>query len=74
MAVAFMLASPHGQPLLMSSYFANEEYQGTPSTDDLEVLHVVYTDDGGCASGWICEHRWKAIYGMVQFRNTVGGM
>ena len=25
-----------------------------------------------CGNGWICEHRWRQIYGMVQFRNAVG--
>lgn len=72
MAVAFMLAWPHGQPLLMSSYFSNDDYQGPPSSSKEEILHVEYTDNG-CVSGWICEHRWRAIYGMVTFRNTVAG-
>ena len=26
----------------------------------------------GGANGWLCQHRWQAIAGMVGFRNAVG--
>lgn len=29
--------------------------------------------DGSCENGWICEHRWRQISGMVEFKNVVEG-
>jgi hypothetical protein len=31
-----------------------------------------FYSDGSCGNSWICEHRWKALANMVQFRNLAG--
>ena len=28
--------------------------------------------DDTCGNGWVCEHRWRQIYNMANFRNVVG--
>jgi len=61
MAVAFMLAYPYGYPLLMSSFFFNNPNQGPPLS-------------GTCGDGWVCEHRWRQIFNMVEFRKVVEGI
>jgi alpha-amylase len=61
LAVAFMLAHPYGYPQLMSSYHFTDSDHGPPAP-------------GGCgAPGWVCEHRWTTIAGMVGFRNVTSG-
>jgi alpha-amylase len=61
MAVAFMLAYPYGYPLLMSSFFFDDQKEGSSLS-------------GTCGNGWVCEHRWRQIYNMVEFRNVVEGI
>ena len=50
----------------MSSYYFTNSDQGPPSSGV----------DGGknCEDGnnWVCEHRWKGIANMVQWRNIAG--
>ncbi|KAI8436619.1 hypothetical protein MSG28_010127 [Choristoneura fumiferana] len=29
--------------------------------------------DNSCGNGWVCEHRWRQIYSMVDFRNVAAG-
>jgi alpha-amylase len=61
LATAFMLAHPYGYPSVMSSYEFSNSDQGPPAP-------------GGCgAPGWVCEHRWTTIAGMVGFRNVTSG-
>lgn len=70
MAVGFMLAWPHGQPRVMSSYYFNKTDQGPPCNSDESIANVQFKD-GLCTNGWTCEHRWRQIYNMVKFRNLV---
>lgn len=35
--------------------------------------YLIKFKDGTCGNGWVCEHRWRQIYHMVDFRNVVRG-
>ncbi|XP_055915746.1 alpha-amylase A-like [Eupeodes corollae] len=73
MATAFMLAYPYGTTRIMSSFAFTDVDQGPPSKDDgATILSPTFTKDGGCDNGWVCEHRWRQIYNMVEFKNVVG--
>ena len=67
LANVFMLAWPYGYPKVMSSYEFEDKDQGAPETDPVSAT------THGCAEGWVCEHRWPAITGMVKFRNATVG-
>jgi len=80
-AVAFMLAWPYGFPRVMSSYYWEQnwvdghdtnDWVGPPKDGSDNTLPVVINPDDTCGNGWICEHRWRQIYNMVQFRNVAG--
>ncbi|XP_055915749.1 alpha-amylase A-like [Eupeodes corollae] len=73
MAVAFMLAYPYGIPRVMSSFDFNHSDDPPPSRDGQNILSPIFNSDDSCGNGWICEHRWRQIYNMVGFRNTVKG-
>ncbi|XP_037031656.1 alpha-amylase 2-like isoform X2 [Bradysia coprophila] len=75
MANAFLLAYPFGTIRLMSSYNFSEYdiQQGPPMDENEKILSVTLDDDGNCENGWICEHRWKPIVQMVNFRVNVHG-
>ncbi|MEI2765749.1 MAG: alpha-amylase family protein [Dermatophilaceae bacterium] len=65
----YMLAWPYGEPTVMSSYAFTDPDAGPPALDDRGT-----TKDSVCGSdGWVCEHRWPAVEGMVGFHNTVKG-
>ena len=64
MAVIFMLSWPYGVPRVMSSYDFHEDGTGPPSGSP--------GTSGLCQNGWICEHRWRQITNMVQWRNEAG--
>ncbi|KAI0071345.1 glycoside hydrolase [Panus rudis PR-1116 ss-1] len=66
-ATIFSLAHPYGTPTILSSYsgFTNTD-AGAPNGGA-----GTCTGTGG-ANGWLCQHRWIAISGMVGFHNTVG--
>ena len=74
-----MLAHPYGHPRVMSSFAFNDPSQGPPadSNGNLVSPNPVTGDVAGgkdaddCGHGWVCEHRWRQIYGMVGFRNVV---
>ncbi|KAI1286874.1 Pancreatic alpha-amylase [Halotydeus destructor] len=81
MTTAYMLAWPYGIPKIMSSYYWPESmknghdennWMGPPHEGDMSIKRVTVNDDQTCGSGWICEHRWRQITNMVQFRNVVG--
>jgi len=73
MAVAFMLAYPYGYPLLMSSYLFDDPNQGPPHDDDYNIVSPTTYRSETCGNGWVCEHRWRQIFNMVEFRNVVAG-
>ncbi|MFL1456069.1 carbohydrate-binding module family 20 domain-containing protein [Marinobacter sp. GN3S48] len=67
LANVFMLAWPYGYPKVMSSYSFSDGDQGPPA-------QTVYQDGSAqCGDAWVCEHRWDAIAGMVEFRNVTDG-
>ncbi|KAH8372746.1 hypothetical protein KR009_004293, partial [Drosophila setifemur] len=72
MASAFMLAHPFGTPRVMSSFAFSNTDQGPPTTDGQNIASPKFNNDNSCSGGWVCEHRWRQIYNMVAFRNTVG--
>lgn len=71
MATAFMLAHPFGVTRIMSSFAFDHSDQGPPAEDDESISSPIFNDDDSCDGGWICEHRWRQIYNMVEFRNVV---
>lgn len=56
----------------MSSFYFDERDQGPPA-NGLNILSPTFDSNGQCNNGWVCEHRWKAIKNMVEFRNVVKG-
>jgi len=82
MAVGFMLAHPYGATRVMSSYNWPENYQngedvnnwmGPPHDSNWNIVSPIFNADGACLGDWKCEHRWRQIYNMVEFRNVVAG-
>lgn len=69
LALAFMLAWPYGYPQIMSSYAFSGNNDGPPSGPDGKTKRAL-TAAGECDTGWICEHRWPVVAGMVGFRNA----
>ena len=67
MATAFKLAWSYGHVRIMSSYSFSDTEAGPPS------YPVPINGDDTCGGGWMCEHRWRQIYNMVGFHNTVLG-
>lgn len=66
-ATIFSLAHPYGTPTILSSY------SGFTDSDAGSPNGGVGTCSGtGGANGWLCQHRWSAVAGMVGFRNNVG--
>ncbi|CAG7848691.1 Alpha-amylase; AltName: Full=1,4-alpha-D-glucan glucanohydrolase; Flags: Precursor [Serendipita indica DSM 11827] len=67
LATIFSLAHPYGaNPTVLSSYFFEARDDGAPNNWQ-----------GACQGisgdkGWLCQHRWPGISGLVGFRNTVG--
>ncbi|KAH9896766.1 glycoside hydrolase [Cubamyces lactineus] len=66
-AMIFSLAHPYGTPTILSSY------SGFTDTDAGAPNGGTGTCSGsGGENGWLCQHRWTAVAGMVGFRNNVG--
>ncbi|XP_071851934.1 alpha-amylase B-like [Apostichopus japonicus] len=68
-ASTFMLGYDYGAARVMSSYqFTDTDIAG-PSNSPY------FDSSGACSwsSGWVCEHRWREIRNMVEFRNTCEG-
>jgi len=65
-AHVFSLAYPYGTPTVLSSYsFANND-EGAPNGG------TGTCSGSGGFGGWLCQHRWTSIAGMVGFHNNVG--
>ncbi|KAE9396568.1 glycoside hydrolase [Gymnopus androsaceus JB14] len=63
----FSLAYPFGNTItILSSYEFSDFDQGAPNGGA-----GVCTATGG-SDGWLCQHRWVPVSGMVGFRNHVG--
>ncbi|KAI3388257.1 hypothetical protein SNEBB_000698 [Seison nebaliae] len=72
-AVALMLAWDYGENIkLMSSFRFVSNDQSPPLTLNGE-LKEVHNSRFECTNDWLCEHRWKAIQYMLNFRNKVNG-
>lgn len=77
LAVVYMLGWPYGYPRVMSSYAFTDTDAGPPSLDDgqtdpvYDTASAVDSDEtaSDCFDGWVCEHRWGPIAGMVGFHN-----
>ncbi|KAH9923712.1 glycoside hydrolase family 13 protein [Epithele typhae] len=66
LASVFSLAHPFGTPTVLSGYSYSTTDDGGPNNG-----YGTCSGNGG-ANGWLCQHRWTAISGMVGFRNNVG--
>lgn len=74
MATAFKLAYPYGITRIMSSFDFNDRDQPAPSTADGGIQSPVFdAETGACTNGWVCEHRWRQMYNMIEFKNEVRG-
>lgn len=71
MAQAFSLAHPYGHKRIMSSFNFDNNDQGPPTDKHENILTPSIDATGNCVNGWVCEHRFHAIYSMVEFMNTV---
>ncbi|XP_070509505.1 alpha-amylase A-like [Chironomus tepperi] len=71
MATAFHLAWPYGISRIMSSFAFDNTDQGPPMDDKGDIISPQFNEDGACTNGWICEHRWRQIYNMIEFKNVV---
>jgi len=58
----FALAYPYGYPKVMSSYRFEDHDQGPPANGA--------NSGDACGVNWICEHRWRGVANMVEFRNA----
>ncbi|KAJ7443200.1 glycoside hydrolase [Mycena galericulata] len=65
-ATIFSLAHPYGTPSILSSYSFATTDDGAPNGGT-----GTCSSTGG-SNGWLCQHRFVAITGMVGFRNRVG--
>jgi len=72
LATAFALAWPYSAARIMSSFDFSNGDQGPPNTNG-NINTVPILPDGTCGGGWVCEHRWRQIFNMVEFRNVVDG-
>ncbi|KAF7326251.1 Alpha-amylase [Mycena kentingensis (nom. inval.)] len=64
-ATIFSLAHPYGTPTILSSYSFGSVDDGAPN-GGAGTCSIT-----GGANGWLCQHRFVAITGMVGFRNQV---
>ncbi|KAG4073443.1 hypothetical protein HA402_000667 [Bradysia odoriphaga] len=75
MATAFKLAYPYGIVRVMSSYYFSESETDLGPPKDSATGNIIspsIQEDGSCARPWICEHRWRQIANMINFRQIAG--
>lgn len=73
MATAFNAAWPYGFKQYMSSFAFQKRDDGPPSNENGELLSPEFSEDGSCINGWVCEHRWRQTYNMIEFANVAKG-
>ena len=82
MATAFMLGWPYGYTRVMSSYYWDTNYVngqdtndwiGPPHDSDYNIISPEFGADDSCTNDWVCEHRWRQITNMVEFRKVAHG-
>ncbi|KAF4520997.1 hypothetical protein B566_EDAN002493 [Ephemera danica] len=74
MATAFHFAHPYSVfPRMMSSFDFTDTDAGPPADVNGNIISPGINPDDTCSNGWICEHRWRQMYNMVEFRNVVEG-
>lgn len=61
-----MLAWPYGLPKIMSSYAFTTPEQGPPAAGNGGFQDA---KSGICGQDWLCQHRWREVYNMVDFRS-----
>ncbi|EGO22943.1 glycoside hydrolase family 13 protein [Serpula lacrymans var. lacrymans S7.9] len=66
LAHVFSLAHSYGTPTVLSSYQFSSYDDGAPNGGNGTCYGA------GGVNGWLCQHRWSAIAGMVGFHNNVG--
>ncbi|KAJ7064448.1 glycoside hydrolase family 13 protein [Mycena amicta] len=66
-ATIFSLAHSYGTPTILSSYAFGTIDDGPPNGG------VGTCATAGGSNGWLCQHRFVAVAGMVGWRNNVGG-
>ncbi|KAK5645272.1 hypothetical protein RI129_006572 [Pyrocoelia pectoralis] len=71
MATAFMLAYPYGITRIMSSFDFVSSDQGPPQDQKGKIISPSINSDGACGNGWVCEHRWRQMCSMIEFKNVV---
>lgn len=84
LATLFSLAHPYGTPTILSSFSFTNEEAGAPNGGERLRVERPFDADLTCLPGaglcigtggsnnWLCQHRYIAISGMVEFRNAVG--
>ncbi|QRV78353.1 alpha-amylase [Ceratobasidium sp. AG-Ba] len=71
LAMVFSLAYPYGTPTILSSYAFPDSVEGKKLG---APNHGVGTCSDFCGTrGWLCQHRWSAVAGMVPWFNAVDG-
>lgn len=65
-AHVFLLGYDYGTPTVLSGYEFSSYDQGAPNNGTGTCIGN--TGEGG----WICQHRWTPVIGMVGFHNNVG--
>lgn len=48
-------------------------FTGPPADSKGNIKSPGINPDDTCTNGWICEHRWRQIYNMIDFKNVVKG-
>ncbi|KAF8603081.1 glycoside hydrolase [Ceratobasidium sp. AG-I] len=67
LAMVFSLSYPYGTPTILSSYSFSTTDDGAPNSGAGTCSGSTGTN------GWLCQHRWTAVAGMVPWFNAVSG-
>ncbi|QRV93162.1 alpha-amylase [Ceratobasidium sp. AG-Ba] len=67
LAMVFSLSYPYGTPTILSSFSFSQRSDGPPNGG------AGTCSGSNGAGGWLCQHRWAAVAGMVPFFNAAQG-